>query len=520
MIRLNGLLDYAFGNFPCLRGFATLGELADNSAPDESYQRPIDKNHFKQIQSFLSNKENTFFPELILGISLERLGLDYDMRPAFHEILKGGIGVATKKIAPNLTIQLGRKLTTQTARTLTFVFSDTMPSVSRIDGNHRLEAVPKQQDDIYNIRSRVAPFCLVIFDSEERYNYFAPYFFHVINYRALPIPKEKNLEIILRSKNENGEYSFTDSILIDDCVLGVPYLCARKIDERLTNADIPYVSDVLKENALTFYLDVCEFLVKRNIDPEDVENLCKTIVRSLYRIDSKLSLMSNVAGLAAKMLIPMVYYLANGQKRKFECFIAWVSKNDLVRLSSIEPENIITIFENIHRHGPYKVFVAMPYISHKRVNDFNKLFKEVLNELNVDGVNGVTYELIPIMRFRGATQRIDQRLIRCIRECDIFIADITGNNENVIFEVGLSEGANKPMLLIKQEDDSTADRIFAKNENCVKNTGRPPFDMDKLQYIPYSGTGYYNDIKGIVKRNLPIIVQESLDKANKQPLDV
>ena len=510
MIRLSGQLDYAFGNFPCLRGFAELGVLADNSVADKSYQRKIDDEHLKKVCSFLANKENTFFPELIFGVSLERLGLDSDKRREFHKILNNPLGMVPKKLVPNFALQISRKLTTQTARTLTLVFSNSMPKLSRIDGNHRLEAVPELQDDSQGIRARIAPFCLIIFESEERYDYFAPYFFHTINYRSLPIPKEKNLEIILRRKQENEEYVFSDSKLIEDSALGIPYLCARKVDENLTISDIPYVFDVLKENPLTFFLDVFEFLTKKNTVSQDVETACKIIIRSLYHIDSKLSLIPNAVGLSAKMLIPMVYYLANRQESKFEAFISWINTNDLVKLSSIEPKNIMTIFENTHKHGPYKVFVAMPYVSHKQVNDFNKLFKEILNELNAKGVDGITYELIPIMRFRGAAQRIDQRLIKCIRECDIFIADITGNNENVVFEVGLAEGANKPMLLIKEDNDKMPDKCFSPDEESIKNNKRPPFDMDKLQYIPYSMTGYYNDIKRIVKNNLPTIVNEYL----------
>ena len=196
MIRLSGQLDYAFGNFPCLRGGAELGVLADNSVADKSYQRKIDDEHLKKVYSFLANKENTFFPELIFGVSLERLGLDSDKRREFHKILNNPLGMVPKKLVPNFALQISRKLTTQTARTLTLVFSNSMPKLSRIDGNHRLEAVPELQDDSQGIRARTAPFCLIIFESEERLDFFAPYFFHTINYRALPIPKEKNLEKI------------------------------------------------------------------------------------------------------------------------------------------------------------------------------------------------------------------------------------------------------------------------------------------------------------------------------------
>ena len=510
MIRLSGQLDYAFGNFPCLRGGAELGVLADNSVADKSYQRKIDDEHLKKVYSFLANKENTFFPELIFGVSLERLGLDSDKRREFHKILNNPLGMVPKKLVPNFALQISRKLTTQTARTLTLVFSNSMPKLSRIDGNHRLEAVPELQDDSQGIRARTAPFCLIIFESEERLDFFAPYFFHTINYRALPIPKEKNLEIILRGKKKNGEYIFDDSRLIKDSALGMPYLCARKTDERLEKDDIPSVFDVLKDNVLTFFLDVCEFLSKQKRLPQDPEKACKEIMRSLYYIESTFPSIMNSKELSARMLIPMVHYLINKQKHEFDIFMKWLSKNELVHLSSIEPENIITIFEKIHRRGPYKVFVAMPYVSHKRVNDFNKLFTEVLDDLSKNGTDGVKYKLIPIMRFRGAAQRIDQRLIKCIKECDIFIADITGNNENVIFEVGLAEGAGKRILLIREDNDTITDKCFIKKDDCIKNNMHPPFDMDKLQYIPYSATGYYNDIKRIVKNNLPVIVNEYL----------
>ena len=514
MIRLSGQVDYAFGNFPCLRGFAPLGDLADNSEADPSYQREPDSKHLMEVQSFLADKENTFFPELIFGVSLERLGLKYDKQQEFYNILDNPLGMVPKKLVPNFVLQISRKLTTQTARTLTIIFSDSKLKLSRIDGNHRLEAVPDQQDDSHNIRSRIAPFCLIIFNTEERYEYFAPYFFHTINYRAQPIPKEKNLEIILQGQNKRGDYILSDSRLIEDSVLGIPYLCAREIAERLTNEDIPFIFDVLKGKVLTFFLDVSVFLSKKDRLSQDAEKTSKEIIRTLNRIDSILPSIISAKDLSSRMLIPMVYYLINKQKDEFDLFIKWLSKNDLVNLSSIEPETIMTIFENIHRRGPYKVFVAMPYVSHKRDNDFNKLFKEVLNELNTNGVDDVKYELIPIMRFRGAAQRIDQRLIRCIRECDIFIADISSNNENVIFEVGLSEGTNKPMLLIKEDNDKIPDKCFYPNEEYIKNNSHPPFDMDKLQYIPYSSTGYYNDIKRIIKNNLPVIVNEYLSKKN------
>lgn len=73
---LRGVLEASFGNFLCLRGFAKLGELADISTADESYQREVDTNHRDDITAFYESGQYLFFPELILGVSFSSLGLD------------------------------------------------------------------------------------------------------------------------------------------------------------------------------------------------------------------------------------------------------------------------------------------------------------------------------------------------------------------------------------------------------------------------------------------------------------
>ena len=509
-IRLKGELDYAFGNFPCLRGFATLGDLSDYSVPDGNYQRQLEESHLEEIRKFLGNKEYTFFPEVVLGTSLEQLGFSYELQERFHAILKDQTGLPPKRLTSMLAIQIGRKLSNQTARSVTLIISSEEPCFARIDGNHRLEAVPPHQGDGLGVRTRIAPFCLIIFNTRERYERFAPYFFHTINYRSSPIPKEKNLEIILRSRKRNGEYIFGDLMLQNDSSFGAQYYYARKLDECINIEDTPYLKKVSQNRWLTFILDICEYLIQRNFIDADanVNSLCRKIQRGFIKVDESLSEINSTDRFSFKLLIPMVYYSINGLYTEFDGFVTWIRENNLISLSDADMEEIKTIFEKVHSRGPYKVFVAMPYISPKRVNDFNKLFSEALAELSKNSSNGIRYDLIPIMRFRGASQRIDQLLIKCIKECDVFVADITGNNENVIFEVGLAEGAGKPLFLIREDKDDKADKIFVHDEEYVRSGGQVAFDMDKLQYIPYSATGYYNDIKGIVKRHLPVIVEE------------
>ena len=69
---LRGVLERAFGNILCLRGFARLGDLAAVSKADDNYQRPIVDEHKDEVVAFLNGGKYTFFPELILGASLSK----------------------------------------------------------------------------------------------------------------------------------------------------------------------------------------------------------------------------------------------------------------------------------------------------------------------------------------------------------------------------------------------------------------------------------------------------------------
>lgn len=202
--------------------------------------------------------------------------------------------------------------------------------------------------------------------------------------------------------------------------------------------------------------------------------------------------------------------LCHSQKEKYDYFLDWINKNEVGYIKNLSFCEIIHLFENIHKQRSYKVFVAMPYISFKRVNEFNKLFKEALDEISRKIEFGL--ELIPIMRFRGESQRIDRRLIDKIKECHIFVGDLTTVNDNVIFEVGLAEGFEKKLLLIRAEEDT--ERLPFDKASQLDKGKIIPFDMDKLQYIPYSNSGYYNDIKSILRNNIPVIVEQLRSRQN------
>jgi len=78
-----------------------------------------------------------------------------------------------------------------------------------------------------------------------------------------------------------------------------------------------------------------------------------------------------------------------------------------------------------------------------------------------------------------------RKILDCINEARVVIADLTGSKPNVLYETGLSHGLNKRVILITQEDDV-------------------PSDLKHLEYIRYT-----DSIKGATE------LKESLEHAIK-----
>ena len=534
---LRGVLEKSFGSFLCLRGFATLKELADCSEPDDNYQREDDNEHVAELKDFYEDRKNLFFPEIVLAISLQ----DFDASPEqaswlFGEALNGK-GAPRQKLG-ELTISTfakefkypdGSRLIHTTASIYGLELTSKQRRVYRIDGNHRLKGVEGLDIDIQN---RLIPFCLIIFENKEQCRKRSTVFFRNINFKALPIQEEENLRIILEAKQDNGEYVFPKSELLNEdgtAAFGREYYLARLVWEQLRQVKLfDFSDDDGDMEWRTIIFHVLRILLRDKdafVSGAD-EVVVRQVVQGLVRLISFVGQDEEYMKCSIPERIACACHFVSARGRS-EKFFKWIIDSDLKHIRRVRSEfvsgpmaesiaeSFLKIFENTHSKGPYQVFVAMPYVSHKRVNDFNKLFNEVCIELSSEGKKGVQYELIPIMRFRGAAQRIDQRLIECIRRCDLFVADLTGNNPNVIFEVGLAEGAQKQMLLIRQEEMPDTGDIFQEDASAIENAKPVPFDMDKLQWIPYTATGYYNDIKDILRRNLPVMVDQlKIHRAN------
>ncbi len=492
---LKGIIEDTFGGRLIFRGYASLRDLSRISK-SETYQREVDTDRIERIVDFLKNGTFRFFPELIFGLQFNDLEAITSLRDMESSNKTFSDGIKLKKGKFSFQVNFDKS---SRAKIISLEFLDSDNKyLSRIDGNHRLSAVDEVfaigiantnsvslQQTIGNI---IVPFSILLQQKSEESTKYETAFFYLINSQSKPLTTEQNLMAIL----SKSSFDNTEKVnLIGENAISIVNLAIE-----IENGGYQEIKKIIKDEIFTF----CISLLKLPLVDLSLEKVTSVLrfIDFQYSENTKLKNNPNQNILLALLLFKINF------ESNFPKFIDWIVGNHLFDVKEVSVKSIVDIYNRTHEKGPYTVFVATPYVSHKRIVDYNKLFNEVLEEIQQK--EKVNLKLIPIMRFRGASQRIDQRLIQKIKDCDIFIADLTECNDNVIFEVGLAEGNGKPMILIKAEEDKIK-VPFGLNEEYVKAPGKIPFDMDKLQYIPYSGTGYYNDIKQIVKNNLPEILK-------------
>lgn len=479
-MKLTGIIEEVFGSSIVFRGYTTLKNLVDISKKP-SYQRNEDSKRLESIENYIKNTQYRFFPELLFGWQIEKADILADIRENSIKTIKINSDITIKKQKFEL------KQNTETdLKTISIEIKNATQFLNRIDGNHRLCAIAKiigENTDIVSQYGNITvPFSILMHPKNEDSEKKETAFFYLINSKSEPLTDEQNLRSIFEGNRFDNNEKTNLSIVKD----------IEKYERIVsTLKSISFVKEWFNDESYSFALSIYNNL-DDNTSVDNIQTVIKEIEILFYR---------NELPQNRNIIISLIVSYLNHDKIFFERYRKWINNNQLQTIKNIRPKELLGSFEG--QQKKFKVFVAMPYISHQRVNDYNKLFKEVLKEISEK--ESVFVELIPIMRFRGESQRIDYRLIEKIKECDIFIADLTTCNDNVIFEIGLAEGNNKPMVLIKAEGDGSKLPFDEAKLNPKKNV---PFDMDKLQWIPYDGIGYYNHIKSIMRNNIPEILKQ------------
>lgn len=116
----------------------------------------------------------------------------------------------------------------------------------------------------------------------------------------------------------------------------------------------------------------------------------------------------------------------------------------------------------------YKVFVVMP---------FDNAFEAVYDEIKLALAEALHYaSLGHVECFRADDQRtgkIDDSVFQAIREADLLVVDLTGNNGNVLLEYGYGLALYKKAILLNQRPEET--------KTDVKNHKQIKYDPGKLK---------------------------------------
>ena len=485
---LTGILERSLGNFTCLRGYASLKELAKISQANETYQRALNKQHVKEIQNYYDFGEYLFFPEVILGYTLKNDdGISLAMNTPF-------VGVDKQKNKSSLIKITHAKPTQKIFKDLNLTsveISDHQKIFFRIDGNHRLNAIENKLDE----KDYQAPFCLIFF-SEEDAGYEPNHFqtlstnlpanakqqrvlFHYINSRGLPLTSEENLTAIF-SKNQ-----FTNDEI--DKTFGKEFLLAKNLYESIDKDHVSEIEQFCKAKKCyaSFLKDLCKLLL---ILSDQNDEMVKNVKKGLSRVNACLIENEDIKNnLSENLLVAISFFGIKKNGIVLQQFVRWIKNKKLYEVKDIDTQSLIEVFEKAYK-TELKIFVAMPYYCDSMVNDYNAVLEEASKSIREEHkVNMIPY---PIMKNSGVSTDLIQDIFRKIEECSIFIADITNNNSNVLYELGFAKGKGKDCILILNKEKSTE-----------------PLKSDIQNELHYSFNGYKNLIDTL-KTNILKILQD------------
>lgn len=475
-MQLNGILSKIMDNYLCLRGIASIKKLAEISEINPDIQRDLLEEHKNEMKDFLEKGEYAFFPEVVLSmdIGLPDNNEEFEKLAGAADSASDGFYNKVGKIKVNFKSDNNKFIDDyRQLKVAQLTFDEEDVKVSRIDGNHRLSAANYLTNDI------LIPFCLIIFANREEAQNHSRAVFHNINSKQIPLKLEQNIKIIIESSDV-----FADSMLEQSQPFGLHYKLTRELlcgNAKIDFACFPHIKNFVHDNKYSFFTNLFKYLLQKEFIKGDkaVNDVKKELVKienALVEAGIDTSTKSNSAVLGA-----LAYYKLSDQK-KYDYFIKWIAKNHIADAKTVNVDDIINIFDQVYDNIPKKVFLARWYPAsdnnqHEKAKHRLDAIKKVAENLHL--------ELIDLGTKEGGTYDIRSVMYKEIRDCDIFIADLTGCRHNVMVEVGyaLSLGLARMLFYFSPTDKYS----------------EPPFDINGFRYEPI------NDSREIETKIKPLI---------------
>lgn len=495
-MRLRGVLSTAFDNgILCMRGFARAEYLAAISKVDVSYQREIKNEHQDEIQAYFKRGHYRFFPELVLGVSLEELGCadaaedmaclraSVESGQGFSIRPFGGRGVRISAYAQGHTAGDAFEGSVVSLSVIGFPTDESERLVYRIDGNHRLSAIEEIQrlDELEDdcLRMQV-PYCLIIFDTKNRCQEQSSVFFHNINFNQLPVPEDRLLQLVINNCDR-----FRDDVLKEDPSFGAPYFWARNISSRCRRLEMRYkaIFPELEKYWEIFLVRLCSMLTTRSTEiPDSTRDIIEDgrLVRrgcsegTVMCKTEDADLVANKVRAALEMVLDCIHsplHYPSFEKMNGEVlaalvyetcrsvtdlsqFVSWFEANRFARLQGsvldakdsfrryIRADDMVDMYEEFAKQESNTIFLSMAFGKPETENHY-MVIKRVVDEINRE------YKpVVPLVLRRvdymdqGYSYEINHKISEAIAGCGLLIANLTYMNPNVYHEVGLAMGGS------------------------------------------------------------------------------
>jgi hypothetical protein len=440
-MKLKGVIDFSLGNFLCMRGFARMGDLYALSEPDPSFQRDLLKLHEKEMVAFLRDGEFLFFPEVILSTTLSPQTDNTEEVIALFESVRKGKHFSSLKFPDfRLSSSVNRTKSKQDSRTFELFQTATLElsskssrKFSRIDGNHRLSATPKDK----KFESHNTPFCLLLFRNTTEAARFSRALFHNINYKFVPLTMEQNLKLIL-----DDAALFPDALLKEHESFGWSYYHARKLFNGLDFDVFCNLRPFIEREPRSFLVDQFSFLIGEGL-LGDNESALRSFKEALVKVNSLFDMRPALRDCKNRGLLAALVYYELKKGVPVESFLRWVLDNHLQLIAQSSSADLIAIFDKVLLSRKRTVFVSMPF-GRAKAEDHYAIIQRVCRELSE------AYNLKPALNVQrvdwfhdGTSYEINDKIVQMVSDCGLLMGNLTYCNPNVYHEIGFVMGKAK-----------------------------------------------------------------------------
>ena len=259
-------------------------------------------------------------------------------------------------------------------------------------------------------------------------------------------------------------------------------------NDRIDFSCFTHIKKLVSANKYSFFTDLFRYLLKEGLIRNDTA--VDDVKNELVNVENAINESSIIVSSNNSSIVGALAYYKLSNLDKYNRFIKWVAKNHISDARNVGIDDIISIFDKVYDNIPKKVFLARWYPSSTDEN-----YEKAQHRLNAikSVIESLNLELVDLGTQDGGTFDIRSLMYNEIKECDMFIADLTGCRHNVMVEVGYALNSDKERMLF----------YFAKTEQY----SAPPFDLNGFRYE------LINDSAEIHTKVKPLIVS-ILDEMN------